>query len=90
MTARMHLVVRGLVQGVGYRWFAREAAERCGVSGWVRNAHDGSVEAEAEGPPRAVERFVAELRAGPPFARVDEVAVREVPTKRDGAPFEIV
>ena len=90
MTTREHILVRGLVQGVGFRWFVRETAARLALSGWVRNAPDGSVEAEAEGPPASLRKFVAELRAGPASARVDEVAVREVPPKKDGAAFDIV
>lgn len=90
MTTRKHVVVRGLVQGVGFRWHAREAAERLGLAGWVRNRPDGAVEAEAEGPASAVADFVAELRAGPPSGRVDSVEVRDVPPKRDARSFEVV
>ncbi|MBI5595373.1 MAG: acylphosphatase [Elusimicrobia bacterium] len=90
MTTRKHVVVRGLVQGVGYRWHARGAAERLGLSGWVRNRADGAVEAEAQGTPSAVAEFVAELRAGPPMARVESVEARDVPPKRDARSFEVV
>ena len=89
MTAREHFVVRGLVQGVGFRWFVRETAERLALSGWVRNAADGSVEAEAEGPARSLEEFAAALRQGPASARVDAVDVRRLPVKRDREDFEI-
>jgi acylphosphatase len=75
--------VSGRVQGVGFRWFAEEAAEREGLSGFVRNLADGTVEAEAEGDQDAVRRFEMALRQGPPAARVDDVDVTEVaPTGR--------
>ena len=85
---RRRLVVKGLVQGVGFRWFAREQAESLGLSGWVRNREDGAVEAEAEGPAGALDEFVRRLRAENSSARVDEiVAVPAAP--RGGTGFEI-
>jgi len=85
---RLYLVVSGQVQGVGYRWFARELAESLGVSGWVRNREDGAVEAEAEGTREAVDEFVERLKDGNLSARVDEIAV--VPRKPQGSRgFEI-
>jgi acylphosphatase len=68
------LVIRGRVQGVGYRDAAVQAAFEFGVCGWVRNRPDGSVEALAQGEPEALERFVAWCRHGPPLARVADVA----------------
>lgn len=88
LTTRLRLKVRGRVQGVGFRWFAREAAERLGLSGWVKNLPDGDVETEAEGPPEALARFTAELKSGPPYARVDGVEEVEVPPE-GGRSFEI-
>jgi acylphosphatase len=67
--------ISGRVQGVGYRFFAEEAARREGLSGWVRNCEDGSVEALAEGDADAVLRFERALRMGPVGSRVDEVEV---------------
>ena len=72
-----HLVVRGLVQGVGYRWSMVQAAERLGVRGWVRNRRDGSVAALAAGEVDAVEALVRWARQGPAGARVDAVDVNE-------------
>ncbi len=71
------LVVVGRVQGVGFRWFARETAHTLGIAGWVRNMPDGSVVCEVAGPADVVARFAAELRAGPPAAHVLEVRVSE-------------
>ena len=80
--------VSGRVQGVAFRWEAQHAAEGFGVTGWVRNEPDGSVVAHVEGEPRAVEEMVAWLRAGPPAARVSNVAVREA-TTTGATSFEI-
>lgn len=71
MIARV--VVRGRVQGVGFRWFARERARRLGLAGWVRNREDGSVEAAVSGRDEDVKAFLAMLAAGPSGARVDDV-----------------
>ncbi|HEY3587562.1 MAG TPA: acylphosphatase [Myxococcaceae bacterium] len=71
----VHLVVVGRVQGVAFRVYAVDEATRLGLSGWVRNRHDGTVEAQAEGTPEAVEAFVAWCHHGPPAARVKEVQV---------------
>jgi acylphosphatase len=69
------VIVSGRVQGVGYREFARRAAERCGVAGYVRNRSDGTVEARLVGSPVALEVVLAELRRGPSHGRVREVRV---------------
>lgn len=75
----VHLVVVGRVQGVAFRARAVLEATRLGLSGWVRNRMDGSVEAHAEGEPESVEAFVAWCHRGPSMARVDEVRVSKVP-----------
>jgi acylphosphatase len=69
--------VAGAVQGVGYREFTRRAALRVGVTGWVRNCSDGSVEALICGPPAVVEALIAEMREGPRSAVVDNLSVIE-------------
>jgi acylphosphatase len=65
--------VSGRVQGVGFRFFAQEAAAHEGLSGWVRNLDDGRVEMLVEGDREAVERFERKIRRGPPGARVEDV-----------------
>ena len=72
--ATVHFEVIGKVQGVGFRWFVREAARRADLAGWVRNRDDGRVEIAASGPESAIAALVAAARAGPPGARVDHVA----------------
>jgi acylphosphatase len=78
----VHARVRGLVQGVGFRRFAEDAARARSVTGWVRNRTDQSVECHAEGEPDAVEAFLAALREGPPFSRVREVRTEPAPLER--------
>jgi len=68
-------VLTGRVQGVGFRWSARRAAERIGVSGWVRNRPDGSVEAHLEGAEERVDAMLSWLARGPDGANVRDVAV---------------
>ncbi len=76
------------MQGVGFRFFARERAALEGLAGWVKNAADGSVEAEVEGEREAVDRFERAIRHGPAGARVDSVdAVDVTPEQRRG--FEV-
>jgi DNA ligase D-like protein (predicted 3'-phosphoesterase) len=77
-TAAVRAVVRGEVQGVGFRAATVGRADELGVWGWVRNGEGGTVEVHAEGPARAVEELVAFLRSGPPPARVAEVALERV------------
>ncbi|GEK23227.1 acylphosphatase [Cellulomonas xylanilytica] len=74
---RRHLVVRGTVQGVGYRWAVSREARRLGVHGWVRNRADGTVEAVAEGADEAVDALVAWCRSGPAGAQVTGVDVTD-------------
>jgi acylphosphatase len=77
MRIARRFVISGRVQGVGFRWFARDAATREGVAGWVTNLADGRVEAFVEGEEEAVVRLERKLRTGPPGARVRHVTVIE-------------
>jgi acylphosphatase len=77
-----HFLIRGRVQGVGYRYFARNAAERLGICGYVRNLQSGDVEAHAEGEPGVLESFKLELERGPLGAHVREVIESELSPER--------
>lgn len=71
---RRRVIVRGRVQGVGFRWFVRDVGAELGLDGWVRNLPDGrSVEAVAQGNAAHLERFVAALRRGPPGSFVSQL-----------------
>jgi acylphosphatase len=72
-----HVLVSGRVQGVGFRWYARERAEQLGLAGWVRNLPDGRVELLLEGREGAVEAMLVWLERGPPAAHVRSVEVVE-------------
>jgi acylphosphatase len=69
----VRVLVRGRVQGVGFRYAAVERARSLGVGGWVRNRTDGSVEAVFEGPAERVESMVEWSRRGPSGARVESM-----------------
>jgi acylphosphatase len=82
----VRLVVRGRVQGVGFRWATVEQGRRLGLAGWARNLPDGAVEVVAAGDAAAVEQLVAWCRQGPPSARVAGVDRSDGP--RDFPPGE--
>ena len=73
-----HLRISGRVQGVGFRYSMAEEAERLGVTGWVRNRGDGTVESVVDGDPDALEAIIAWARLGPRGAQVTGVQVTEV------------
>lgn len=87
---RVHLWVAGRVQGVYFRGSARHEAEERGLTGWVRNADDGRVEAEVQGRPDDVERFIELCRSGPSFAKVDEVEIDEIDVDPNDQSFDVV
>ena len=72
-----HALVRGRVQGVGFRYSAVREARRLGVSGWVKNTKEGHVETWAEGSAENLEQFLGWLHSGPPRSRVDTVSKTE-------------
>lgn len=90
MSVTRYLLIRGRVQGVGFREAMRREAIARGCTGWVRNRRDGSVEAVVQGDPAAVEAVLAWARQGPSAARVDEivVAAAEGELARECASFE--
>ncbi len=86
---RRRVIVRGRVQGVWFRESTREAAEKLGVSGWVRNLPDETVEAALEGSPEAVEQVLAFCRVGPPAADVTSIDIRHEPVA-DESGFQVL
>lgn len=82
-------VVRGRVQGVGFRWFVEREAHLLGVAGAVRNKPDGSVEVIAQGTPEQLAGLHGRLREGPRAARVDEVDVSEAEVQPGLSSFRI-
>ena len=88
--ARLHALVEGRVQGVGFRFFVLDTAETLGVTGWVRNLPDGRVESVFEGSDPAVQAMLAWCRRGTPPARVDRVEAVEEPPSGEYSDFAIV
>jgi acylphosphatase len=82
-------IVVGRVQGVGYRYFARQAGTAAGVRGWIRNLPDGSCEVQVAGPPEAVQRFKEDLARGPRGSRVDDIDEERVTPDPSWRGFQI-
>jgi acylphosphatase len=76
---RLHAIIRGTVQGVGYRWFVQRVAARLELEGWVANRADRSVEVVAEGPGEALDALLASLEDGPPSSSVRSVDAHRGP-----------
>jgi acylphosphatase len=86
----VHIVVKGLVQGVGFRWFVREAAHKSGLVGWVKNLPTGEVELEAEGESSHLETFIQAVRIGPMHAHVRDLRIEYGKPKHQFDGFDIV
>jgi acylphosphatase len=76
---RMRAVVRGEVQGVGFRWSVQRQAGELGLTGYAENLPDGSVQVEAEGDPDRLDQLEAYLRQGPRWAEVESLDVQRAP-----------
>jgi acylphosphatase len=72
------IIVHGMVQGVGFRYFVQRAGKRLKLAGDVRNLPDSTVEIFVEGPPRKLEEFIEEVRQGPSMARVERLEIQEI------------
>ena len=87
---RLSATVTGRVQGVGFRWWVRSAADRMGLTGWVMNGEDErSVELVAEGPPASLDQLEQMLRRGPPGAVVDGIEATRSPASGSYQRFQI-
>ena len=82
-----HMIISGRVQGVGFRYSMQHEAQRLGVTGWVRNCRDGTVEAVVAGPTAAVEAIIDWAQKGPPVAKVQNVSITD--TTGDFPQFEL-
>ena len=86
---RKHLLLTGMVQGVGLRYRTKYAASMRGLTGWVRNRMDGSVELEAQGEGIDLERFENAVEAGPRWSRVEHVDIDVVPLASGERDFSV-
>ncbi|MCX5782490.1 MAG: acylphosphatase, partial [Elusimicrobia bacterium] len=69
---RVKTIIKGSVQGIGYRWFVQDAAREMQIKGWVKNLYDGSVEIEAEGEKKKLEKFLKSLSKNP-YAKISSI-----------------
>jgi len=79
----VHVLIKGRVQGVGFRYFAQDSALELGLFGWVRNLADGDVEAVAEGRSEDIETWIRRLHQGPSLSRIQ--AIQTTPQKSQGS-----
>lgn len=86
---RLEARVYGQVQGVGFRYFARQTARRLNLQGYVRNREDRSVEVVAEGEKHALDQFLARLKQGPSAAVVERVDAKWLPSRHTFLGFEV-
>jgi acylphosphatase len=89
MIVRAHMIVEGMVQGVGFRWFTAREAQHLGLAGFVRNLSDGSVEVEAEGERGMVEELIGQLKLGPRASDVRDIHVTWQTPLMEKVRFEI-
>jgi acylphosphatase len=86
---RLHVVIEGYVQGVGFRYFVRDTAQSLRLTGWVRNRWNGSVEVMAEGPRPILEKLLAALYRGPRSADVHGVQPEWLPASGEFRDFSV-
>ncbi len=89
MNERMTAIVRGGVQGVGFRYFVWQQARSLGLTGWVRNLLNGNVEVLAEGSRAHLEQLAVALRSGPPAADVKDCEIEWLPASDEFAGFDV-
>jgi len=86
---RLHAIVHGRVQGVGYRAFAARSASQLGLTGWVRNRFNGTVETIAEGDRSVLENYLRDLKQGPGPSNVTQVEEQWSPATREFKQFRV-
>ncbi|HTP79866.1 MAG TPA: acylphosphatase [Bacteroidota bacterium] len=89
MDARAHIVVRGLVQGVGFRYFVLMRAQKFALRGYVQNVYNGDVEIEVEGARSLVEEFIGEVKVGPRAAHVSDLRIDWMDLSHAFTTFEV-
>ncbi len=87
--ARFHALIDGRVQGIGFRFFAQDAGNALGITGWVRNRFDGQVEVVAEGERTQLEGFLEQLRRGPRGAYITQLDVEWETASGEFAQFDV-
>jgi len=87
---RVHIFVKGIVQGVFFRHFTSQQAKQMGIKGWVRNLPDGRVEMVCEGDEDSIEKIIAWSRRGPQGAVVEDIEVRYEEYKNEFTDFKII
>ena len=83
---RKHIVFYGWVQGVGFRYRARHAADLYGATGWVRNEYDGSVTMEIQGTEEQIDQVILAIERGT-FVKIENMSVKTIPTEPDEYAF---
>jgi acylphosphatase len=83
------ITIRGMVQGVGYRYFCRREAKILGIAGYVKNLHNGDVEVVAEGEEKAMHDFISLLKQGPHFSEVHDLKITDLPFENRYDNFQI-
>ncbi|MCB4790478.1 MAG: acylphosphatase [Elusimicrobia bacterium] len=86
---RVHAIVKGSVQGIGYRWFVQKTANNLNLTGWVRNLSNGDVELEAEGERKTLDEFLKSLNYGHKWAQVTEIETQWLQNENSYRDFEI-
>ncbi|MDV3426447.1 MAG: acylphosphatase [Bacillota bacterium] len=86
---RYHITVTGLVQGVGFRYFVYHSASKSGLTGWIRNCYDDSVELEVQGEIKSLDKFITELRRGNGFSEVENIISAVIDIKENEKSFRI-
>ena len=89
MKIARNLLIKGRVQGVGYRYYTQREAEKLGLTGFVKNLYNGDVEVYVEGDKEIVDYFISFLRRGPGFADVDEIKITEIPYENKYLDFSV-
>ena len=89
MKIAFNIIIKGRVQGVGYRYFAQRYADQLALSGYVRNLYNGDVEIFVEGEKEIINQYIEILRKGPGFAFIEELELKEQPYEKKYSRFSI-